>query len=155
LRCPDLFISGFFTDGQDIPILDHYVNDSAGIPTSNRQLGLKKTRSDFDKSTSNQIVVLTTYSLWDNDLQEFGRPITQKNRIGTMERNYGILILIALTGRKMRVHVGSGMEKCLTCQKTTSMIGQQFKPSFQRGNYFDGLNPGIKSLMGETRLLYD
>src|SRR6188474_383520 len=94
----------------------HWVHDYASIlsPQAVGQLeALLKAERD---STSNQIAVLIVKNLEGGDIDEYAnRVFNDKNwKLGDEKKDNGVLFLIAMEERQMRIEVGAGLEGVLT-----------------------------------------
>ncbi len=136
----------------NIPTLTKYCNDYANVLTENEKLRLESILQALDDSTSNQLVIVIIKSLNGYPIENLSYEIADKNKIGT-KKNNGILMLVAIEDRKMRIEVGYGLEGALTDALASSIIRNEIGPYFKNRNYFLGLLAGInaikKAIQGE------
>src|SRR5689334_12013386 len=96
------------------PKAERYVNDFDDILTTDQENTLNTVCSDYDKKTTNQIVVATFKSMepYEN-IETFGTALYNEWGIGTKEKNNGLLIVVFKENHKVRISTGLGTEKIL------------------------------------------
>lgn len=137
----------------DVPQLERYVTDRAGVLSQGDANSLEQMLAEYDRSTSNQFVVLIIPSLEGESLEEYSMRVAEKNRIGREGNDNGLLFIVAVNDRKMRFEVGYGLESVLTDALTSVIISDIVAPEFRRGDYAGGIRAGmqaaIKAVGGE------
>ncbi len=107
----------------------------------------------FEDSTSNQIAILTTSSLDGEVLEEYSLKVAENWKLGKKENDNGVLLLIVVDDRKMRIEVGHGLEGVLTDAHCSRIIRNELTPNFRKGDYDAGIKAAvdamIKSIGGE------
>ena len=82
----------------------------------------------------------------------FRSQVTDKWKLGDAKKDNGVLFLISVTDRKMRIEVGQGLEGVLP-DILAGRIIEEVKPYFKIGRFDEGISIGseliIKSLKGE------
>jgi uncharacterized protein len=129
-----------------IPSLTKYCNDFAGVLSNSEQLDLESTLRTLDDSTSNQIVIVLIKTLEDYPIESLSYEIAEKNRIGT-KKNNGVLILLAVNDKKMRIEVGYGLEGALTDALSSSIMRNEMRPYFKQSDYYNGLRAGVYAIV--------
>jgi len=109
----------------------------------------------FDDSTSTQIAVVIIKSVGDYDINDYAQKLGRAWGIGEKGKNNGIVLLVAITDRKMSIQTGYGAEGAVTDANTNEIINNDIKPRFKEGDYYGGLNAGtddlIKLMKGEYK----
>ena len=132
-----------------------YVNDYANMLTPNQAKSIDSQLRQFDKKTSNQIVVAMFNTLGGgSSLDDFSMRLATKWKIGTKKNDNGVLLLIIKNDRKMRMEVGYGLEGSLTDALSGIIIRNEIAPSFKQGNYYQGIENGVKAIMKATQGQY-
>jgi len=129
-----------------IPALTKYCNDFAGVLSNSEQLDLESTLRTLDDSTSNQIVIVLIKTLEDYPIESLSYEIAEKNKIGT-KKNNGVLILLAVNDKKMRIEVGYGLEGALTDALSSSIMRNEMRPYFKQSDYYNGLRAGVYAII--------
>lgn len=116
------------------------VNDFAGILSPEQNQALERKLSAYNDSTSTQITIVVENSLEGDDAFDYSIRLAQNWGIGQKDKNNGLLIYIALQGRKIRIQTGYGLEATITDAFAKRIIEQVIKPSFKQQQYYEGLN---------------
>ncbi|MBN8785695.1 MAG: TPM domain-containing protein [Terrimonas sp.] len=126
-----------------------YVNDYENLYTDTEEKALDSLMSDFRKSTTIQIVLITfdTTMTTKDSLESLTLRILNAWGVGQKDKNNGIVVGISSGYRKMRIQNGYGIERILTNSETKEIIDTAFIPGFKEGKYFEGTLTGLKTLM--------
>ena len=133
---------------QDVP--EHggkWVHDYASIlsPQTTAQLeSLLKAERD---STSNQIAVLVMKNLDGGDIDEFANRVFNSWKLGDEKKDNGVLFLIAMEEKQIRIEVGAGLEGVLTDVQSSRINRNEVAPYFRRGEYDQGIVAGLISII--------
>jgi len=119
----------------DIPKLQGYVNDYAGMISPETKKGLEAELQHFEATDSTQIVVLTVPSLEGEDLEGFSIRVADAWKIGQRVKDNGVIFLIAKEEKKIRIEVGRGLEGRMTDLMAGRIIDLVVKPRFKRGDF--------------------
>ncbi len=122
------------------------VVDNAGLFNTYQRIDLEKRLAAHETNTSNQVVVVTLNSLEGYDIADYGYQLGRYWGIGQKDKNNGVLLIVAPNERKVRIEVGYGLEGALPDATANSIIQYEILPFFKTGNYYDGVNSGIKSI---------
>jgi uncharacterized protein len=137
------------------PKLTGRVVDNAGILTSNQKKTLTNILNAQEKETSNQIVILTLKSLDGNEIEDYGYQIGRYWKIGQKDKDNGVLLIVSMKEKKIRIEVGYGLEGSLTDARSHEIIEYKIKPYFKKGDYYKGILEGtnaiISSIKGEYK----
>ncbi len=135
----------------DVPKLQGYVNDYAGMISPSAKAELEKELKAFEQTDSIQIVILSIPSLEGEALEDFSIKVAQTWKIGHKNKDSGIILLASKKERKMRIEVGRGLEGRVTDLMAGRIIDLVIKPRFKRGDFDGGFIAGISSLIDATR----
>jgi len=135
----------------EIPPLKGRVMDLAGVLTPSQVYRLEEKLYLFEKQTTNQIAVLIIPSLKEESLEDFSIRVAEKWKLGAEGRDNGVLLLISIAERKIRIEVGYGLEGSLPDIVAFNIIRTQIAPYFKKGLYYEGINAGIDGIIGAIR----
>lgn len=135
----------------EVPRLQGYVNDYAGMMSDRVRSELESTLHDFEQTDSTQIVILTIPSLGGEALEEFSMKVAESWRIGQKGKDNGIILLVARQERKVRIEVGRGLEGRMTDLMAGRIIDLVIAPHFRRGDFDGGFVAGINALIDGVR----
>jgi len=132
----------------DVPSLKGRVNDTAGVLSSSREKELDQYLEALELSTGAQVAVLTIPSLQGNAIEDYSIRVVDQWKLGQKGEDNGVLLLVSLDERKIRLEVGYGLEGDLTDAKGGYIIRNQIVPYFREGDYAAGIMMGIQSVGG-------
>jgi uncharacterized protein len=132
------------------------VVDYANIISAYDQQQLNNKLIAIDDSSSNQIVVAIVQSLNGEILEDVALNTFREWGIGNKKTNNGVLLLIALDERKVRIEVGYGLEGAIPDITAKDIIEKDIKPAFRQRHYFTGINDAVddiaKAATGEYKV---
>jgi uncharacterized protein len=119
---------------------DKYVNDFAGVFSSDKIINLRTLFSGLEQDTTAEFVVVTY-----NECASFGGPsqfaidLSNNWGVGKSDKNNGLLLLYCRTENKVWVSVGYGLEGILPDSKIGSLLDDNYVPLRDLGNVSDGI----------------
>lgn len=124
-----------------------FVNDFAGILSQVGKHELEQSLETFAKEKNHEIAVTVIKSLGGDDIESYANTLFREWGIGTKEYNNGVLFLVAIEDRKMRVEVGYGLEGALTDLESKYIQDDIVRPLFREGKYEEGIRQGTIAIM--------
>lgn len=131
--------------------LTQYATDQTSLLSSSQLNELNDELRAIDEQTSNQIIFLMISSLEGYPIEMLANEIAEANGIGRKGRDNGVLLLIALDDKKVRIEVGYGLEGALPDALASSIIRNELAPDFRTGNYFAGIRAGLRAISAATQ----
>ncbi len=128
-----------------------YVTDKSGTLTAEQINSLNAKLVNFEKETSNQVVVYIISSLEGESLEEKSYEIAEQNGIGQKGKNNGILLFIAMNDHKLRIEVGYGLEGALPDALADQIIRKEITPLFKQSKYYEGISAGVDAIIKATK----
>lgn len=128
-----------------------FVNDYAQLFNTEQKQNLETKLINFEKQTSNEIAVVTVKNLKGDVIENIAVELFEQWGIGKKGKDNGVLILVALDNRKMRIEVGYGLEGALTDAQSYWIIDKIMKPSFQQENYYQGIDSAVDKIISATQ----
>lgn len=145
-----LLLSGTLSaQGEDhFPKPDRLVNDYAQILTPEQRELLEQELVAFDDTTSNQIAVIITPTLYGEDIMDLGTRIAHKWGIGREDLDNGVLVLIkSKTAEEpdgdVAILPGTGLEGALPDVTCKHIIDEYMVEHLAEGDYFRALVAGL------------
>jgi uncharacterized protein len=123
------------------------VHDDAKILSASTIQQLELQLKQFEDSTTNQIAILIIPSLDGEVLEQYSLKVAEKWQLGKRGRDNGVLLLIVVNDRKMRIEVGYGLEGPLPDITCNQIIRNEIAPAFRRGDFDGGVVAGTASIM--------
>jgi uncharacterized protein len=133
--------------GLPVPRLVAHVTDESAALTPDQRVSLETDLMRYEDSTGNQFAVLIIPSLQGESLEEYALKVAEANKLGTSKNNNGLLVLVVTEERKIRIEVGYGLEGAIPDVTTALVRENEIAPRFRQGDYFGGLQAGMRALM--------
>ena len=127
------------------------VSDYSSTLTSSQIAALDKTLAEFENQTTNQIAVVLIPTLAGDSLEDYSIRLAEKWQIGQKGRDNGVILLIVMEDRKIRIEVGYGLEGVLPDSLAGDIIRQVIAPRFREGRFFEGIEAGVSAIMAATK----
>jgi uncharacterized protein len=134
----------------DIPKPSGYVNDVAGVLSSQQKDDLEDKLKTYEEETGNEIAVLIIKNLEGENIDDFAVRVFENWKIGKEGKDNGILFLAAIEDRKMRIEIGYGLEPFVTDGDAGEIIREVIAPKFQSEDYFGGISEGVDKIAEEV-----
>src|SRR3989344_35508 len=128
-----------------------FVSDFAGALEQDEHQALEAKITAFEKETSNEIAVVIIPSLQDDTIENFAVELFKEWGIGKKGKDNGVLILVALNDRKVRIEVGYGLEGVLTDAQSSWIITNTIRPAFREEKYYAGLDAAVDQIIAATK----
>ena len=122
------------------------VTDQAGVLSPEQLAALEAKLVAIDDSSSNQIAVVILSSLEGQPKEEYANKLFREWGIGNKKTNNGVLVLVAIQDRQIRIEVGYGLEGAIPDVTALSIIDNDIKPAFKAGAYYEGLDKATDDL---------
>ncbi|HZJ38023.1 MAG TPA: TPM domain-containing protein, partial [Chthoniobacterales bacterium] len=108
-----LLIASPLARALEVPPLRGRVNDYAGVMSQDQVRMLESQLAQFEQETGHQIAVLTIPTLDGEDIEGFSIRVAENWKIGKKGFDNGVILLVAVKDRKLRLEVGYGLEGVL------------------------------------------
>lgn len=136
-----------------IPQQTAWIMDNAKIVDSETENNLDKYLENLSAQTGIQIAVLTVNSLEetageDTTIEEYAADVFEKWQLGQKGKDNGVLFLVSVGDRSVRIEVGYGLEGELTDTKCGIIIRKFITPYFKEGEYAQGIKNGVETVAG-------
>jgi uncharacterized protein len=127
----------------DIPTHTGPVVDLAGAFTQSENAQISASLMQFKRKYGPQIQVVTIPKLQDETIEGFSIKIADKWKLGSKDKDDGVLLLIATQDRKVRIEVGQGLEGDLPDALAGKIIRAGIIPFFKKGQINAGVLTGL------------
>jgi len=132
---------------KEIPELwGHRLHDEARVLSPTTVDLLESKLKVFEDSTSNQMAILIVNTLDGESIEQYGIRVAEKWKLGTSNRDNGIILLFAINDRKARIEVGQGLEGPLPDILCNQIIRNEVAPNFRRNDYDAGVNAAVDAI---------
>ncbi len=150
-----LCLLSFFVSAETaVPALTSHFNDLAQTVAPHERAGIDAKLADFEKETSNQLVILTVPTIGDETLFSFSQRVFESWKLGQKGKDNGVLVLFVKEKKKkkaFRIHTGRGLEGAIPDITCTRIIVDFMRPLILEGKASAGFNAGIDKLIAATK----
>jgi uncharacterized protein len=134
------------------PKPDRYITDQAGVLDGATLNAINSRLEQFERTTSNQIVVAIYSSLPpETDIAQYATYTYNAWQIGQKGKDNGALLLIAVNDHKMFICTGRGLEGALPDAICKNIITEEIAPRFKQGDYAGGIQAGVNAMIAATK----
>jgi uncharacterized protein len=123
------------------------IHDDAHVLSQQDKAMLEYLVKAEEDSTSSQIAVLIIPSLEGDDIDSYANRVYNDWKLGQAKRDNGVLFVVAIEDRKMRIEVGRGLEGVLTDAQSSRIDRNRVAPYFRQGDYTSGVKAGIVAII--------
>ena len=127
------------------------VNDYAALLSPAARADIENTLAEFEKSTSNQVVVAIFHGLEGGSLEDFSIRLADQWKIGDRQKDNGVILLIFKEDRQVRIEVGYGLEGALPDAVAHQIIRNEIVPAFRDGRFDEGVKNAVAGIIAATR----
>lgn len=131
------------------PTAQFFVNDFADVLSAQTEQEIVELGRALQQQTGAQAVAVTVPSRGGQSVEDYAIDLANSWGIGQAEEDNGVLILIAVEERKLRVEVGLGLEGALPDGKTGRIMDEYMTPSLRQNDYSTGMLEGYKAVASQ------
>ena len=130
---------------------DHF-NDYAGIVRADTARQLNAELTQFERDTSNQLVVAIFPRMSSaSSIEDYTVRVAQAWGVGQRGKKNGAVLFIFSQDRKLYVQVGYGLEGVLPDALCKQIIANEITPRFRNGDFNGGVTAGVRALMAAAK----
>lgn len=144
-----LLYPGFASAVVPTPQIGEPITDLAGVlPTETKEYLDRQLRAHVEAGHA-QIAVVLISTLGGEPIDDFAIRTASAWQGGSREKDDGVLWVLAIDDRLMRVEVGYGLEACIP-DSTAAQLLNSAKPRLKEANYADAVDSVVTALIGIT-----
>ncbi|MCU0248604.1 MAG: TPM domain-containing protein [Vicinamibacterales bacterium] len=134
---------------QRLPALTRPVNDFAGVIDGASEAAMDRLIRELDATTTDAVVVVTVDTVAPYaDAKEYAVRLFEQAGIGRKGRDNGLLVLLAVKERQVRIEAGYDLESIVTDGFAGETSRTVMVPHFRQGAYGPGLRAGVERIIG-------
>jgi uncharacterized protein len=122
------------------------VNDYAGLLSATDRARLESRLAERERATGAQVVVAIFRSLEGQSLEDFSIRLAQQWRIGQKSLDNGVILLVFVDDRKVRLEVGYGLEPMIPDIVAGALIRDTLAPRFREQRYAAGIEAATDAI---------
>jgi uncharacterized protein len=128
------------------PVSNQLLYDGANVLSPEQEDDLRIKLRLIEDSTSNQLAVAIIPTLDGGSLEDVAVNTYRSWGIGTAKNNNGVLLLVVVNDRKVRIEVGYGLEGVITDALSGDIIRNEIAPYFKQENYNRGIDNAVNAI---------
>jgi len=102
------------------------------------------------KNGGSQVAVVTVPSLQGLSVEQAAMKVAESWKLGTKDKDNGLILFIASKEREVRIEVGQGLEGFLTDAHAKRIIDKIIVPAFKEQNYARGVLYAVNAILAYT-----
>ncbi|MFC1666466.1 TPM domain-containing protein [Candidatus Omnitrophota bacterium] len=142
-----IFTLNSFCESPSFPSYTGYINDYVNILSYETKQRLSLLMAELERKTSAQVAVLIIGTTKPLDIETYAVGLFEKWGIGQKGKDNGVLLLIAIKDRAMRIEVGYGLEGAIPDALSKIIIENYIVPSFKEGDFNTGITKGAVGIV--------
>lgn len=136
---------------RDVPGLQARVTDTTGTLGADTVASLEQRLAVLESSTGSQVAVLIVDTTSPEPIESFAIRVVDKWQLGRENFDDGVLLLVALEDRTVRLEIGYGLEGAIPDALARRIIDEQIVPRFRDGEFGLGITAGIDAIAALIR----
>lgn len=141
-----LFLATAVFAATSFPSPSGFINDFAGILTSQDKTDLIQVSQALKKATGAELAVAIVDSVESLSPKEYAVKLFEKWGIGEKGKDNGVLVLLAMKERRIEIEVGYGLEGVLNDALAGKILDNYAVPYFKQGEMATGVLETAKAI---------
>lgn len=130
-----------------VPPLQARVTDLTRTLSPADITALEQKLAAFEQRKGSQIAVLITPTTQPETIEQYAIRVAEQWKLGRKGVDDGVLVLVAMNDRGLRIEVGRGLEGVLPDAAAKRIISDTMAPLFKQGNFAGGINAGVDRMI--------
>jgi uncharacterized protein len=130
-----------------VPKLVTRVTDQTGTLTTADRERLEEKLRAFEAAKGSQVAVLLVPTIGSEVIEEFAGRVADAWQLGRKGVDDGVLFVVAMQERKMRIHTGRGVQGTLTDAASKRIVAELVAPRFRAGDFAGGIDAGVDAIL--------
>ena len=131
---------------QDFPEFTNHVVDDAGVVPDDAEAAINAELADYQRRSTNQISVAVLETYGDNSLEDYTNDLFEAWGVGDKDKDNGVLLLIAMEERDIRIETGFGAEGDLTDLESGRIVRNVIAPRMRQGDVGAAVLEGTREM---------
>ena len=138
-----------------VPPMSGPVIDERGVLRSGDFRDLTNTLKKFNDKGVAQVQVVILNTLDGMPIEEATIKIAEAYKLGTEKKDNGVVFLIAMQDKKIRIEVGHGLEGAIPDARAKRIVSDIVSPQFKQGNFSAGIRDGVGAILALADAEFD
>ncbi len=126
-----------------LPELTGRVVDNAELLTPEQEATLSARAEALERQTGTQFVIVTVPSMGGRSTADYALALANHWQL---DRNNGVLLLIAQSERQIRIAVGDRLTSAFSGPDAQAIIDREMVPAFRESRFFEGIDRASQAI---------
>lgn len=131
---------------EEFPASTGYVNDFAQVLSQDDEIRLTERLTELERSTTAEVTVVTMTTTAPRDVADYAVALFERWGIGKRGNDNGVLVLLAIQDRALRIEVGYGLEGILPDGLVGRIRDEEMTPLLREGRYGDAVWQAVERI---------
>ena len=132
-----------------------YVVDQGGLIEEADKEKIRGWAKELEEKTTAQVAVVTVPTIGNETIEGYAVKLFEQWGIGQKGKDNGVLLVVAVQERVMRIEVGYGLEGALTDAKSSQIINGSIVPEFKASQFSAGITKGAWAIVSIVAAEYN
>lgn len=129
-----------------------FVNDYTNTMSKNWKSKTEQLVLKVERETKCEIAIAVIDNLKGLTIEDYAVRLFEKWGIGKKDKDNGVLLLVSMDERELRIEVGYGLEGIITDIEAKNIIDEVIVPRFKENNYDSGIYNGAVAIANKIYL---
>lgn len=129
------------------PPPSNYVVDEAGKLSQANKEEMISIAAKLANGNGPEIAVAIVNSIAPETIESYSIKLAEKWKVGKKDMDNGVILVVAVKERKVRIEVGYGLEAVLPDSKTGLILDRDIVPHLKQGDWNSGIRAGFNSIV--------
>ncbi|MGH8517566.1 MAG: TPM domain-containing protein, partial [Panacagrimonas sp.] len=134
-----------------VPPLQSRITDLTGVLAADVKASMEAKLEAFEREKGSQVAVLMVPTTQPETIEQYGIRAVDAWKLGRADADDGVLLLIALEDRSLRIEVGQGLEGAIPDAVAKRIIEETIVPAFRENHFSGGIDAGLDQIIGLIR----
>ncbi len=130
-----------------VPPIQSRVTDLTATLSAEQKNALEQSLQAFENRKGSQVAVLIVPSTAPESIEQYALRVAEQWKLGRKKVDDGVILLVAINDRAMRIEVGYGLEGALNDATAKRIIAETMTPYFKQADYYAGIKAGTDQIM--------
>jgi len=131
------------------PKADGFVVDAAGQISAGDEAALERQLTAYERRTGHEVAVLVVRTLDGRPVEAYATGVFNAWGIGKRDKDNGVLLLVVMTERKLRIEVGRGVDDVLDNEEASMILDDSVRPLMRKGDVTGAVRAGTIAIRRE------
>ena len=141
------FLAGPLHAEVAIPPLKARVTDLTRTLPDAQRAALEERLAAFEAKKGSQVAVLLVPTTQPETIEQYAIRVAEQWKLGRKGVDDGVLLLVALKDRAVRIEVGYGLEGALPDATAKRIVEEYIVPRFRQGDFSGGISAGVDRIV--------